>query len=204
MASNRLVLIAALSLNLTLAATQAAAHNHPDTLLAQPQAPNATAPVEIISGTARVFVVDNNVLNTSTRYVAIQLDDGSNLALNGAGLDSLSNGARIQATGRRSRDTLFLNGYSVVAGPAAPAVRGTPKQAQGTLAMVHADNFDGGRSTYGLVVRGDDQSTTPLQLAVIPDTLKPGMRVTASGTMSPDGFSIDADRITILSMPPAN
>ena len=204
MAPNRSVIIAALSLTLSLAATPASAHHDSDTLLGPPQAPAATAPVESVSGTARVFVVDNSLLNTSTRYVAIQLADGINVALTGAGLDSLSNGASVQATGRRSRDTLFLDGYSVISGPSAAALRSTPKQAQGTLAMVHADNFDGGRSTYSLVVRGDDETTTPLRLAVIPDTLKPGMRVTASGTASADGVSIDADRITVLTMPAGN
>jgi hypothetical protein len=80
MASNRLVLIAALSLTLSFASAPASAHQDSDTLLAPPQAPSATAPVVSVAGTARVFVVDNALLNTSTRYVAIQLADGSNLA----------------------------------------------------------------------------------------------------------------------------
>ena len=71
-------------------------------------------------------------------------------------------------------------------------------QVEGTLAMVHADNFDQGRSSYNYVVRGDDGSTTPLQLAVMPDSLQIGMRVVAAGTTASDGFSLDADHITVL------
>src|SRR5437588_498580 len=81
------------------------------------------------------------------------------------------------------------------ASPQAPA-------ASGTLGMVHADNFDQGRSTYGLVVRDSDGRATPLVLAVIPDTLRIGMQVVATGTQATDGSSLEVSNITILAMPP--
>ena len=68
--------------------------------------------------------------------------------------------------------------------------------------MVHTDNFDQGRSSYSYIVRGDDGRATPLQLAAMPDSLRIGMRVVAAGTMATDGFSLDADHITVLAAAP--
>src|SRR5205085_1746188 len=43
---------------------------------------------------------------------------------------------------------------------------------------------------------------TPLVLAVIPDTLRIGMQVVATGTQATDGSSLEVSNITILATPP--
>src|SRR5438270_1770997 len=190
---------------LALAALPVQAHDGAAAFPASPQAPAASAPLEAVTGTVSDLVVDNRVSGLSTRYVTLKLDDGRNLALNGSGVDQLTKGMRVQATGQRAGDTLFVSAYHIVAGEAATAsiTRAlATAQAQGTLGMVHADNFDQGRSTYGLVVRDSDDRATPLVLAVIPDTLRIGMQVVATGTQATDGSSLEVSNITILAMPP--
>ena len=179
-----------------VATVSASAHPFPDVHLGVAPAPAATAPIETVAGTVKELVIDNRVTGQTTRQVALLLDDGHTVALNGKGLDALTQNQRVQANGQLSGDTLFLTAYHAVAGGAALAK--VAPQVEGTLAMVHADNFDQGRSSYSYVVRGDDGSTTPLQLGVMPDSLQIGMRVVAAGTTASDGFSIDADHITVL------
>ncbi len=117
----------------------------------------------------------------------------------------MQNNARIQASGQRSGDTLYLTTYHLIVGTANPLTI-APKaliSVQGTLALVQGDNFDGGRSSYNLVVRGDDETTTPLRLSVIPDTLQRGMRVPVTGSITANGLSLEPDQITVLATPPA-
>jgi len=169
------------------------------------QVATADTPFETVTGTVKDLIVENRVSKATIRYVALQLDGGSNLALSGPGVDTLVSGAHVQATGQRSGDTLFLARYRVVAGPinvtAIVSRELAVDQAQGTLAMVHADNFDQGRSAYTLVVHGNDGRVTPLQLAVKPDTLQIGMSVVAQGRLAADGASLDVSSITILALP---
>ena len=168
-------------------------------------APTGT-PTEILTGAVDEVIVDNRVTSLTGRYVALRLDDGHSVALKGPGVDVLALGARVEATGQRSGDRLFVTGYHLLPGSAS-ALGVLPKgfptvQTEGTLAVVHADNFDQGRSTYAWVVRGDDQRATPLQFAAMPDGLQIGMRVVVGGTMTADGVSLEANQITVLALPP--
>ena len=192
--------VLACAATLCVASVSASAHPFPDVHLGAAQAPVATAPVETVAGTITELVIDNRVTGQTTRQVALLLDDGRRLTLNGKGLDALTQNQRVQADGQLSGDTLFLTAYHVVAGDVTFAK--VADQVEGTLAMVHADNFDQGRSSYSYVVRGDDGSARPLQLSAMPDSLQIGMRVVATGTMASDGFSLDVDQITILAAAP--
>ena len=59
----------------------------------------ASAVIEVTgTGTVAELVVDNQITHVTLRYLALHLDDGHTVALTGAGLDSLANGARLQAT----------------------------------------------------------------------------------------------------------
>src|SRR2546423_13435454 len=92
------VLVAALGLGIHIAD----AHDFSAALIAPQEVPTASVPIEAVSGTVKSFVVDDRVTGQSTRYVALGLDDGRNMGLKGSGLETLSNGARVQATGQRS------------------------------------------------------------------------------------------------------
>ena len=53
------------------------------------------------------------------------------------------------------------------------ASRATPQtEVEGTLTMVHADDFANGRGRYNLVVVEDNGHATPMNLAVTPSTLQ--------------------------------
>ena len=170
-------------------------------------APAATEPIEVVTGAVEQLIVENRVTGVTIRYVSLRLDDGSVAALKGEGLDSLPKGARVQASGRLAGDTLFVTEARVVATASAQqAVMKTQatKQVQGTLALVHGDDFARGVGSYAFVVRGDDGRATPLKLAVLPETLKIGMQVVATGSAAADGLSLDTENVAVLALPMVN
>jgi hypothetical protein len=187
------------------AASPAGAHDGADAVLARPAAPAADAPLVAVSGTVIDLVVDDRVSNRTLRYVALRLDDGQTIALVGSDLESLPTGARAEAVGRSAGDTLFVTDARLLPDSQAPSAQvkqaSSTTQIEGTLAIAHSDDFVRGRGRYDLVVIEDDGHATPMNLAVIPDSVRRGMRVIASGSKAADGFSLDTTSITILALP---
>ncbi|TMH62214.1 MAG: hypothetical protein E6H55_08815, partial [Betaproteobacteria bacterium] len=173
-----------------LAASPADAHDGADTVLARPAALVADAPLVAVSGTVIDLVVEDRVSNKTLRYVALRLDDGQSIALVGSGLENLPTGARAEAIGRNAGDTLFVTDTHPLPDSRAPSaqVKQAPAttQVEGTLTIVHADDFARGHGRYDLVVIGDDGHATPM---------------IASGSKAADGFSLDTSAITIVAMP---
>ena len=197
--------VLALGLGLGLAPYSAQAHNTTDASAVTPQASSVLEPAQALTGTVKEVVVDNRVARLTTRYFALRLDDGRNFTLSGPGVDRLVDGARIEATGQIAGETLSLNSYHVIAGAAIKAKAASAAdagQVQGTLGLVHADNFDQGQSAYSIVVRDSQERVTPLRLAVTPDVLEIGMSVIAQGTVAADGVSLDVSSVTVLAPPP--
>jgi len=195
-------LMVAAFLALIAAASPANAHEGTDAVLARPAAPAADAFPVAVTGTVTELVVDDRVSNRTLRYVALRLDDGQSVPLIGSGLESLPAGARAEAVGRTSGDALFVTDAHLVPGSPAGAapVKQAPSTTQvvGTLTIIHSDDFVRGRGRFSLVVIGDDGHATPMNVAVIPDSVRRGMRVTATGSTAADGFSLDTSSITIL------
>ncbi|HXX84729.1 MAG TPA: hypothetical protein VEN29_12195, partial [Casimicrobiaceae bacterium] len=199
-------LVAAI-LPLALAALPAGAHNGADAVFMSPELPAAGVPQVAAAGTVEELIVDNRVSNTTTRYVGLRLDDGRSVALVGAGLDALAKGTRVEAIGRTAANTLYVTEVRVVAAPpvAKASVAGSrTSSAQGTLTVFHSDFFAQEHGKYGLVVQGNNGVATPLNMAVVPDTLRAGMSVIAGGTVAADGFALDVSTITVLANAPAN
>ena len=186
-----------------LAATMARAHD--------PQGQPAQAAFQqgatmVVAGMVEELVVDDRV-NGATVYVhALRQDDGSVVALSGAGAEALQKGARIEVMGQLRGDSLEMAAFSVlVAAPIVDIARGPTageKQVQGTLVVWHKDYFAEERGEYGFGIYTAAQ-ITPLKLVVSPGTLRPGMTVSASGTTDADGVTLDATQITILAAAPA-
>ena len=175
----------------------------PDLHIADVQAPSASSPIETLTGTVKDLVIDNRVTGQTSRQLALQLDDGRKLVLSGAGIDALTQNSRVLASGQLSGDAMFVTSYHIVADNGGVATQQrVASQVEGTLTIVHADNFLEGRSSYAYVVHGDDGRATPLQVIVMPDSLQIGMRVVAAGTIARDGFSLEANQITILAPQP--
>jgi Bacterial Ig-like domain (group 3)/Gametolysin peptidase M11 len=203
MSANKLTLtlrVIALALVVGVTTLPAQAHPRTDAVPGSGQTPSIDAPVEVITGAVRELIVDNRLTGMTARYVGLRLDDGRNVTLRNSGLETLAQGTRVEATGQLDGDTLFATGFRLLAGSATPS--SALIQAEGTLAVVHSDNFEQGRSAYSWVIRGAGESATPLQLVAMPSGLDIGMHVVASGTMAADGFSLDTSQIIILAAPP--
>ena len=169
--------------------------------------PTLATSVVTATGTVAEMIVDNRVSGVTLRYLALRIDQGQTVALTGAGLDLLSTGTRVTATGSLIGNTMTVTSASIlpaarVAGNAAAPAQ-TQRQVQGRLVVFHKDYFAEGRGEYGLGVHDGATQMTPLNMAVIPDVLRPGMTVSVSGTTAADGLSLDASQITILGLPPA-
>ncbi len=162
------------------------------------------------TGTVAELMVDDQVEGVTQRYLGLRLDDGQTVVLTGAGLEALASGARVEVTGTLSGEVLEVTGFSVLPAAQAVAKAGVPApsrwQVQGTLVLFHKDYFAEGRGEYGFGVHAVHNGVvqmTPLNLAVVPETLRAGMTVSASGTTAADGMALDTTQITILAMPPA-
>jgi len=187
------------------ASLPAGAHHGADAVITGSQSAPLAATVETAAGTIDELVVDNRVTGTTTHYTLLRRDDGIVVGLRGAGSESLFKGTRILATGRRAGDMLQVESYGVTSGPSPrPAIQATgSEQVQGTLLLAHADDFENDRGEFKMVVRGDDEHATELQLGIMPDVLRSGMRVVAYGTLGADKLSLDTNRVEVLALPAA-
>src|SRR6266550_2067051 len=185
-----------------LANFPAAAHQADST---QANAINST--LITATGTVAELTVNNQLTGVTLRYFGLKVDQGGSYALTGTGLDTLSDGSRINVTGTLAGNVFNVTLFSSVA-PADGAARATlqaktKKTVSGTLAVYHKDFFQQGRGEYGLAVRDASNKHTQLNVAAIPDSLEIGMLITADGTLAADGSSVDATSITILAPPAA-
>jgi hypothetical protein len=160
----------------------------------------------IATGTVTELRVENQLTGQSIRYLGLRLDDGQSLALIGPGLESLGKGARIEATGvvaGQSFRVTTITSFSVSDKSAPTATSQALTRLSGKLAIYHKDFFDQGRGELGLVLVSSTGQIVQLTVAVIPDWFEPGMAITAEGTLTADGVSLDVDTITVMGMGPA-
>ena len=200
---SRLPHILVTALVLALPSSPVSAHNGADAVFSSVQPPSQAVQPVAVTGTVVDVIVENRVTGATTRYIALRLDEGRTLALQGPGLDALPGGSRVDAVGRNVGNTLFVTDARVTGvGPTSAA--GPANSAQGTLTVFHADYFAEGRGEYGLVVQGNDGRATQLNMPVVPDTLRAGMSVIAEGTVAANGFALDVSTITVLANPSAD
>jgi hypothetical protein len=204
-AYRRILFTTILALMAFATAAPTLAHYGADAVITGAQSAPISATEESAAGTIDEFVVDNRVDGTTTRYTLLRQDDGTIVGLRGGNAESLPKGTRVVATGRRAADTLEVDTYAVVSGPAPPMTiqAAGGGQVQGTLLLAHADDFEHNRGEFKLVVRGDDGHATELQLGIMPDALRSGMTVVAYGTASADHLSLDTNRVEVLALPAA-
>jgi hypothetical protein len=186
---------------LALAASAASAHQP-----ASAQTAAISSTLITATGTVAELTVKNQLTGVTLRYLGLTLDLGGSFALTGAGLDKVSNGSRINATGTLTGNVFNVVLFGTVA-PAAGSARVAQSQARktlsGTLAVYHKDFFEEGRGEYGLAIRDASGQVTLLNVAAIPDSLEIGMQITVDGTLAADGHSVDVSTISILASAPA-
>src|SRR5437899_801682 len=164
----------------------------------QVEPPTAPSPVQSTSevtatGAVVELIVENTITNVTLRYLGLRLDDGHTVGVAGSGVDTLSNGVRVNATGTLAGNVFNVNSFSIVAPPESAvrktALAQTRKTVTGILAIHHKDYFAEGHSEYGLAVANSAGQLTPLNVAVIPDAIRPGTTERLSGTTAADGPS---------------
>jgi len=162
-----------------------------------PAAPASAAP-EQLYGTVHEVIIKDHVAGMTMRQLTLQPAQGAAVALHGGVVDMLGSGATIAVTGTRNGSQFLAESLQTLSGPSS-AVAKTSRTVQGQLAMLHADNLDG-TSSWVYEVRGDDGTMTPLDLAVRPDALGPGMRVAATGSVNAATGGLVPDQIDILAL----
>src|ERR1700674_3107278 len=121
---------------------------------AEPNAINSA--LVTATGTVAELTVRNSLTRVTLRSFGLKVDQGGSYALTGTGLDTLSDGARINVTGTLVGNVFNVTLFSNVA-PADSAARTTlqaktKKTVSGTLGVFHKDFFQQGRGEYGLAV----------------------------------------------------
>jgi len=170
-----------------------------DALLAQTERAPAVAQNETLTGTVRELVVDDAVHGSSTRYVEMELDDGSLVGLDEGAPTALTAGARVKVTGRLEGRSVHVEAAQVL-GTAGPFVK-ADAEVEGTLAILHADDFARGHSEFVYEMHQANGSVRRLRLARLPAELKPGAKLRVVGRVEADGESITPSRITVLAAP---
>jgi hypothetical protein len=174
----------------------ALAHDAP---LAQTERAPAIAQSETLTGTVRELVVDDTVHGSSARYVEMELDDGSLVALDNGAATALAAGARVKVTGHVEGRAVQVEAAQTL-DAAVPSAK-ADAEVEGTLAVLHADDFARGRSEFVYEIHQANGRVRRLRLARLPAELKPGAKLRVVGRIEADGASITPSRITILAAP---
>ncbi len=150
----------------------------------------------VISGVVEELVVEDRVKGTTLRYHRLRLEDGSAVALTGEPVAALATGNRVALTGRWN-GSAFETAHADILAPPQPAVEGSV-QLEGTLVVIHSDDFANGKSEFIYQVRDDSGAVTSLELAPFTPVLRGGTRVIVSG-QSTSSASLRVQSIIIVS-----
>ena len=161
----------------------------------------APATPEVIAGTVEELVIEDRVKNTTRSYYGLQRDDGTAVLLTGPSVEALQDGARVVVRGQHNGAHFAVDELQPLSGPDSASTRASAVQVEGTLAIIHADDFAAGRSKYLYHVHDDAGRVTTLSIAVLPSELRGGMRVIVSGRRDADVSSLHPQRITIVAEP---
>jgi hypothetical protein len=150
-----------------------------------------------ITGTVNEIIVDDVTRGSSSRYIELELADGTIVPLQGVIADTLSKGAHVEVRGRHRGRPLEVDSIRSLAAtkPVEPKAIG---EIDGTLALLHADYFADDRSAFIYEVHDATGNVRLLRMASMPTALEPGVKVRVHGRVAPDGDSMTPERITVL------
>src|SRR5690349_20162668 len=157
-----------------------------------------------VTGTVEDLVVENPIRGTTHQYHLLRRQDGARTALAGPGSEMLRDGATVALHGRQDGSHFLVDEareLSPPSGNARAARAAGASQVEGTLAIVHADDFESGHGRFQYHVRDDAGAVTVLNVGSLPAELRGGSRVGVLGKRSVDGASVDPDSITVQSEP---
>lgn len=162
------------------------------------------APVEVLTGVVHKVIIEDRTAGVVLQFYSLTADDGRKVRLQAVG-DSVLDGARIEAHGRRNGKSFFVDSLRQVAGPARESQHKSNAVAElrGKLALLHVDYFDEDRSEVIAEVHDDQGGATPLRMDLTPEALQTGMQVTVSAQRVLADASVVPSRIVIDALPPA-
>jgi hypothetical protein len=172
----------------------------PQTALQTAPEPVDAAPAEALNGTVHEIIVDDATRGTSQRFVELLLADGSLVALQGDAAQRLTRGARVEVTGRRHGNPLAVESVRAVQAVPSNEIKAVA-EIDGTLAVLHADYFDDGRSSFIFEVHRASGAVHRLRMASTPAVLQPGTSVRVRGRVDADGESMTPEQITVVARP---
>ena len=155
-------------------------------------------PDESLYGIVDALVVEDRVDGRTLRFPRLRTLSGDVVTLVGAPADALRDGEAVRITGRRAGKALQVN--SVEASDLVPAPRAKLLlSASGTLAVLHADDFEHGVSRFEYRIHGPGEVVTRLQVDTLPAMLRGGMTVEVEGYDA--GAGVVPARIVVLTAP---
>ena len=157
-----------------------------------------TPKIEKFDGTVDEIIVNDNIHHATYRIRELRLRDGSSIALQGIPSESLNSGSRVELIGKRVGAALDVADARPLADPATPNPKTTTFEIEGTLAVVHSDNFPAASSRYIYQIHGDNGTVRRIDIAALPTVLEPGMRISVDASISDVDNSLRPSRITIL------
>ena len=191
------------SVSLALSCSATLAHGPSErALLARTEVEPRSEAAATLTGTVNEIIIDDLTRGTSHRYLDLIADDGSIVPLQGRAAEGLAKNARVEVSGRRQGQALEVEGVRTVAsGGASAGAEKSVIELDGTLAMLHADDFAGGKSMFVYEVHLAQGGVRRLRMGSLPVPLEPGMRVRVAGRVERDGESVTPERLTILALP---
>ena len=191
------LLLVALSLSIARPASVFA--HATDALLAQTDAVAGDTRSQTLTGTVHALVVDDPIRGTSSRHVELELGDGTLVPLRGDGTSAFATGARATVSGGFAGKAFDVASGRTLAGTA--SVPKANAEIDGTLAILHADDFAHGKSSFVYQIQQPSGKVNRLRLGSLPAALAPGMRLRVSGHAEADGESLTPEHITVLAEP---
>src|SRR5438105_10398516 len=122
-----------------------------DPLEVAPTAPAPGAVVEKLIGEIHHITIDDRIAAVVVEHYALKLGDGTAVVLKNVASLGLATGDRVEASGQRNGNALFTTAVKTLReGPGHGVNQKSSGGARldGKLALLHADQFDTGRSDF--------------------------------------------------------
>jgi hypothetical protein len=140
-----------------------------------------------------------------TAHWYLRRGDGSGIELRGWGQTAPTAGESIAVTGRVNGDALFVDTMRAVPSTGAQKAAARPgveRRIEGTLELIHADDFKRGSSWWIYSVVDAAGHRSEIDFPGLPAELRKGMRIAVTGITDAAGAKLQPLDVEILSEPP--
>jgi Gametolysin peptidase M11. len=157
-------------------------------------------PAEVLTGKIHELIIADALRGTSERLVELEADDGNLVPLRGETAAMLARDSRVRVSGRREGRQFDVDDAQLVSPATVEGATKSTLELEGTFAVLHADDFVHGKSSFVYELHQRSGAVTRLRSELLPASLAPGMRLRVVGHASRDAESVTPDRITVLAV----